>query len=53
MKSIWDIEQMEGEIIGVTPSFIMGNDEIKRSVPRGCEIDSYLRDRGVLPYKLG
>ena len=40
MKKVWELEGMEGEIIGVTPSF---RGEIKGyTVPRGCEIEHYL-----------
>ena len=45
LKKVWELENMSGEIIGITPvmSFKSG-----KSVPRGCEIESYLKDKGFL-----
>lgn len=42
MKSVWAQEQMAGEIIGITPSF--GSVITEYTVPRGCEIDYYLKE---------
>lgn len=42
MKKVWELEEMEGEIIGITPNF---SGKIKGyTVPRGCEIDWYLKN---------
>ena len=38
MKKVWELEEMHGEIIGITPS--MRTSEIR--IPRGMEIDYYL-----------
>jgi hypothetical protein len=38
MKKVWELEEMEGEIIGITPS--MRTKDIR--IPRGMEIDYYL-----------
>lgn len=42
MKEVWEIEEMEGEIIGITPSFRRDIDGY--TIPRGCEIDYYLKN---------
>lgn len=40
MKKVWEMEEMEGEIIGITPSM-----RIKGfNIPRGVEIDYYLKE---------
>ena len=40
LKKVWELENMEGEIIGITPNF---RGEIKGyTIPRGCEIEYYL-----------
>lgn len=40
LKKVWELEQMEGEIIGITPSL---RGEVKGyTIPRGCEIEHYL-----------
>lgn len=42
MKKVWELEEMEGEIIGITPNF---SGKIKGyTVPRGCEINWYLKN---------
>lgn len=43
MRKIWEIEEMKGEIIGVTPSF--RGDISGYNIPRGCEIEKWLEDR--------
>jgi hypothetical protein len=40
MKKVWELEEMEGEIIGITPSFRGGVKDY--TIPRGCEIDYHL-----------
>jgi hypothetical protein len=40
MKKVWELEEMEGEIIGITPS--MRTKDIR--IPRGMEIDYYLEN---------
>jgi len=42
MKRVWELECMKGEIIGVTPNF--RGDIDGYSIPRGCEIDYYIRN---------
>lgn len=42
MKRVWELEGMKGEIIGVTPNF--RGDIAGYSIPRGCEIDYYIRN---------
>ena len=42
MKRIWEVEEMEGEIIGITPNLRTR----EYTVPRGCEIDYFLREIG-------
>lgn len=40
MRKVWEVEEMSGEIIGITPNF---RGDIKGyTIPRGCEIDYYL-----------
>jgi len=40
MRKVWELEDMSGEIIGITPC--MRNSEIR--IPRGMEIDYYLEN---------
>lgn len=40
MRKVWELEEMEGEIIGITPFF--RNDII--NIPRGLEIRYYLEN---------
>ena len=40
MRKVWEMEEMEGEIIGITPS--LRNDAIH--IPRGMEIEYYLKE---------
>ena len=42
MKNVWDQENMEGEIIGITPSF--RGDIDGYTIPRGCEIEYHLEN---------
>ena len=45
LKEVWKHEEMEGEIIDITPSFIntrLGKEPY--SIPRGCEIDYHIRN---------
>ncbi len=44
MKSVWELEGMHGEIIGITPNFRGEVDGY--TIPRGCEIEKWLRDNG-------
>lgn len=44
MRKVWEIEEMSGEIIGITPSF--RGDVNGYTIPRGCEIDKWLDDAG-------
>ncbi len=44
MKKVWDVEEMAGEIIGITPSF--RGDVNGYTIPRGCEIEKWLEDKG-------
>ena len=44
MKNVWEIEEMAGEIIGITPSF--RGDIDGYTIPRGCEIEKWLEDKG-------
>lgn len=44
LDKVWEIEGMSGEIIGLTPSF--RGDINGYTVPRGCEIEKWLRDNG-------
>ncbi len=44
MKKVWEIEEMAGEIIGITPSF--RGDVDGYTIPRGCEIEKWLEDKG-------
>lgn len=46
MKEIWGLEQMSGEIIGITPLLLTYSDGITYSVPRGFEIEVYLKNMG-------
>jgi len=43
MKEIWKLEDMAGEITGITPHFSING---YGSAPRGCEIESYLKNQG-------
>ena len=45
MKKVWEIEEMAGEIIGITPSF--RGDADRYTIPRGCEIEKWLEDKGI------
>ena len=40
MRKVWEMEEMEGEIIGITPS--LRNNMIH--IPRGMEIEYYLKE---------
>jgi hypothetical protein len=40
MKKVWELEEMEGEIVGITPS--MRTKDIR--IPRGMEIDYFLEN---------
>jgi len=42
MREIWEFEGMSGEVIGITPNF--RGDVEGYTIPRGCEIDAWLRD---------
>ncbi len=42
LKKVWELEGMEGEIIGITPSFRGSFDNY--TIPRGCEIEYYLEE---------
>jgi hypothetical protein len=45
MKKVWELEGMEGEIIGLTP--YMGYKKTEKDsyrIPRGCEIDYFLEN---------
>ena len=42
MKKVWELEEMHGEIIGITPNF--RGDINGYTIPRGCEIDKWLED---------
>lgn len=42
LRKVWELEEMEGEIIGITPSF--RGDIEGYTIPRGCEIDYYLKN---------
>ena len=44
MKKVWELENMQGEIIGITPSMRSGSSSIR--IPRGMEIDYYLEELG-------
>lgn len=45
LREVWKYEEMEGEIIDITPNFInFGLGEEKYRVPRGCEIDYHIRN---------
>lgn len=47
MKKVWKHRGMHGEVIGITPSFLnLRVGEHKQSLPRGLEIDYWLRDHG-------
>ena len=45
MENVWKSEDMSGEIIGLTPNFRNAN--IPYTVPRGCEIDFWLKESGL------
>lgn len=49
LRNVWKSEGMSGEIIDVTPSFI--NVDISYRIPRGCEIDQWLRESGLWTIK--
>ena len=41
MRKVWELEEMSGEIIGLTPHL----DRVKDyTIPRGCEIDFHLKN---------
>jgi hypothetical protein len=44
MKRVWEIEEMSGEIIGITPNF--RGDIDGYTIPLGCEIEKWLKDKG-------
>lgn len=49
MKDMWRDRKMSGEIIGITPHLkstypIHTDSNIKYTIPRGCEIDFYLKE---------
>jgi len=44
LKRVWEIEGMSGEIIGVTS--VLRSSELGYTIPRGCEIDKWLKDKG-------
>lgn len=44
MRNVWEQEDMKGEIISITPHLYF--EGVNESVPRGCEIDKWLRDKG-------
>lgn len=47
MKRVWEAEGMSGKIIDVTPNFInLTIGEHNQTIPRGLEIDYWLRDHG-------
>jgi len=39
MKRVWEVEEMEGEIIGITPNLRTK----EYTLPRGCEIEFFLK----------
>lgn len=41
MKKVWELEEMSGEIIGLTPHLKRADNY---TIPRGCEIDFYLKN---------
>lgn len=43
MQEIWELEQMSGKIVGITPHLHIQH---YGSAPRGCEIEKYLKDIG-------
>ena len=43
MREIWTLEGMSGDITGITPHFSING---YGSAPRGCEIESYLKNQG-------
>ena len=43
LREVWKLEEMEGEIIDVTPVFY-NIENFKYRVPRGCEIDYHLKN---------
>ena len=45
MRKVWEIEDMKGEIIGITPNF--RGDVNGYTIPRGCEIEKWLKDSGL------
>ena len=44
LRQVWKIEGMMGEIIGVTK--VLRNSSLEYTIPRGCEIDKWLKDKG-------
>lgn len=44
LRRVWEAEGMSGEIIDVTPSIR----DARFNVPRGCEIDKWLREKGFM-----
>ena len=45
LREVWKHEEMEGEIIDITPSFInVKLDKEPYTIPRGCEIEYHLKN---------
>ena len=44
MKKVWELEEMKGEIIGITPMLWAKGVDKGMSIPRGLEIDHYLEN---------
>ena len=49
MRNVWKEEGMSGEIIDITPDLFMATTrkDIKYRIPRGCEIDSWLKESSL------
>jgi HAD domain in Swiss Army Knife RNA repair proteins len=43
LNKVWKLEEMSGEIIGITPNLFLEKDDYHYTIPRGCEIDYYLK----------
>jgi hypothetical protein len=46
MQAMWDHRKLPGEVIDVTPSFRFAKKGLQYTIPRGCEIESWLDNKG-------
>src|SRR5690606_9888319 len=46
MQSMWKDRELPGEVIDITPNFRFEGRKIDYTIPRGCEIEYWLKQKG-------